>query len=234
MLNGVGMTPELFSLRCTNVQKSVVVHGLLQQILVSQSLLFEQGHMYVLLGPSGSGKTTLLNLLGGLDDPTFGQVELLVGEGWKDTFDLASMKPEKKMWYLQSIVGMVFQFHYLVQELTAFENILLPAQIVGFNKQKNNARALELLEFVGLAARKNAYPATLSGGERQRVALARALMNNPKFILADEPTGSLDPQNARQVKDLLVQAVQKYKSCVIVATHDSALFSGEGIERIEL
>ena len=81
-------------------------------------------------------------------------------------------------------------------------------------------RALELLDFVGLGHRKDAYPATLSGGERQRVALARALMNNPKFVLADEPTGSLDPLNARLVKDLLVAAVTKYKSCVIVATHD--------------
>lgn len=222
------MTSELFFLRCTDVQKSVVVHERLQQVLASQNLLFEQGHLYVLLGPSGSGKTTLLNLLAGLDNPTFGRVEL------NDTVDLASMKPEKKMWYRQSVVGMVFQFHYLVQELTALENILLPAQIVGTDAQKNNERALELLEFVGLAERKSAYPATLSGGERQRVALARALMNNPRFVLADEPTGSLDPQNARQVKDLLVAAVQKYKSCVIVATHDSALFSGDGIEQVGL
>jgi len=206
----------------------MVVHERLQQILASQNLLFEQGRMYALLGPSGSGKTTLLNLLAGLDSPTFGSVQL------NDQFDLLDMKPEKKMWYRQQVVGMVFQFHYLVQELTALENILLPAQIVGSDEQKNNKRALELLEFVGLAARKNAYPATLSGGERQRVALARALMNNPRFVLADEPTGSLDPQNARQVKDLLLAAVQKYKSCVIVATHDFELFSGSDIERVEL
>ena len=132
------------------------------------------------------------------------------------------------------VVGLVFQFHYLVQELTSLENIQLPAFISGADRTTAAARALELLDFVGLANRKDAYPATLSGGERQRVALARALMNNPRFVLADEPTGSLDPQNARLVKDLLVAAVQKYKSCVIVATHDVELFSGDGITRIEL
>lgn len=219
---------DMFFLRCVNVQKSVVVDGALLHILPQKNLFFEQGRLYALLGPSGSGKTTLLHMLAGIDTPTFGRVEL------NDVADLSTMPVDKKQWYRQHMVGVVFQFHYLVQELTAFENILLPAQISGIDALKAQERALELLGFIGLTHRKDAYPATLSGGERQRVALARALMNNPKFVLADEPTGSLDPQNARLIKDLLLAAVQKYKSCVIVATHDAELFSGDGIEQFEI
>lgn len=219
---------DLMSLQCVDVQKSVLVAGCMQEILPTKNLVFKQGHLYALTGPSGAGKTTLLHLLAGLDEPTSGAV-ILSGHG-----ALARMSGVQKTWYRQEAVGIVFQFHYLVQELTAIENVLLPAKISRQPEHKAQEKALELLEFVGLASKKDTYPAVLCGGERQRVALARALMNSPKFILADEPTGSLDQKNAALVKSLLLEVVQKYTSCVIIATHDVALFSGNEIEQIGL
>lgn len=189
---------------------------------------FDQNRWYSITGPSGAGKTTLLYLLAGLDTPTSGTV-LLDGHE-----DLAQMPCERQVWYRQSVVGMVFQFHYLVYELTVVENIALHARIHGVSAGEARKRALDLCSFVGLHSVADAFPATLSGGERQRVSIARALINKPAFVLADEPTGSLDAANAQSIKELFARIQREFGTGIIVATHDIELFSGDDIQRVEV
>lgn len=207
-------------LRCEKIEKSVTEQGVTRVIFPETSITFEQGKMYAITGSSGVGKTTFLHLLAGLDLPTFGKIML------NDRLDVARMTQVDRLWYRQSVVGLVFQFHYLVYELTVLENVMLPAQIRGLSSDDARAQAKKLIDFVGLSARSGAYPTTLSGGERQRVALARALVNKPAFILADEPTGSLDPENALKVKELLVAAIKEFNAGVIVVTHDVTMTQG--------
>ena len=216
-----------FSLSCLNVEKKVCINGAFEIILAPQTMTFYQEQLYAIQGVSGSGKTTFLHLLAGIDTPTSGAVFL-------DDVNLSKMSESDQIWYRQRVIGMIFQFHYLVEELTVWENIALPAKIIEMPSKKIEAKIAELISFVGLEHRKNEYPHTLSGGERQRVAIARALMNDPKIILADEPTGSLDVQNAQLIKNLLQEVVRKYKACVIVVTHDAQLFSGPEIIQINL
>jgi lipoprotein-releasing system ATP-binding protein len=216
-----------FSLSCINLEKKVCIAGVFEVILASQTMTFHQEQLYAIQGLSGSGKTTFLHLLAGIDTPTSGAVFL-------DGVNLSKMSESDQMWYRQRVIGMIFQFHYLVEELTVWENIALPAKIIGMPLVQIEAKVVELISFVGLEHRKNEHPQTLSGGERQRVAIARALMNNPKIILADEPTGSLDLQNAQRVKKLLQEVVRKYKASVIVVTHDTQLFLGAEIVQINL
>lgn len=215
-------------LQLKNVCKSVHSADGEHFVLQSFSHKFEQNEFYAVTGASGSGKTTLLQLLAGLDGATTGTV-MLDGRD-----DLAKMMPQKRLWYRQTIIGLVFQFHYLVYELTALENIMMPAQIRGVDAKTARKQALDLINFVGLSRVAHSLPPTLSGGERQRVAIARALINRPAFILADEPTGSLDEANARVVKDLFLSAQQEFGAGVIIATHDVELFSGDKIQQIRL
>ncbi|MEM9423687.1 MAG: ABC transporter ATP-binding protein, partial [Spirochaetota bacterium] len=142
-----------------------------------------------LLGQSGSGKSTFLNLLGGLDRPDSGEI-YCAGE------NLIQYSEARLTKYRQKFVGFIFQHHYMLKDLTALENVVLPARIAGMGCGESERKGLELLEVVGLGRRQRHLPHMLSGGERQRVAVVRALMNEPKLVLADEPTGSLDAENA--------------------------------------
>ncbi|MGB9766500.1 MAG: ABC transporter ATP-binding protein [Sulfurihydrogenibium sp.] len=175
------------------------------------SLEIEKGSMVALMGPSGSGKSTLLHIIGGVDFPTEGKV-LIDGQEINKFDDKTLSK------FRNQNVGFVFQFHYLLPEFTALENVMLPIQIKG---EKNpEKKAEEILTKLNLLHRKNHKPAQLSGGEQQRVAIARAIANNPSLLIADEPTGNLDSQNAKNVIILLKELNEKNKMTIIIATHD--------------
>ncbi|MGC8868404.1 MAG: ABC transporter ATP-binding protein [Sulfurihydrogenibium sp.] len=175
------------------------------------SLEIEKGSMVALMGPSGSGKSTLLHIIGGVDFPTEGKV--LVDGQEINKFDDKTLSK-----FRNQNVGFVFQFHYLLPEFTALENVMLPIQIKG---EKNpEKKAEEILTKLNLLHRKNHKPAQLSGGEQQRVAIARAIANNPSLLIADEPTGNLDSQNAKNVIILLKELNEKNKMTIIIATHD--------------
>ena len=167
-------------------------------------------------GSSGSGKSTLLNLIGGLDRPTAGSITAAdrrldeLGEA-----DLTSFR--------RDVLGFVFQFHYLLKDFTAAENVMMPAFMAGQKRSLAHERALSLLAEVDLSERTEHYPSQLSGGERQRVALARALINEPSLVLADEPTGNLDSANSDVVERLLVDLVRSHVTTLIVVTHDTRL-----------
>lgn len=167
-------------------------------------------------GESGCGKSTLLNLIGGLDRPTSGSVFI-------DGKDIAFLAESALAAYRNRCIGFIFQFHFLLKDFTALENVILPAMLYGRSRAETMRRGRELLAEVGLENRGAHFPVELSGGERQRVAVARALMNEPRLILADEPTGNLDERNARSVQELLFGLVEKHGRTLIVVTHDKAL-----------
>ncbi|MFE1559475.1 ABC transporter ATP-binding protein [Streptomyces sp. NPDC058734] len=179
------------------------------------SLEVRKGEAVAVMGPSGCGKSTLLNLVAGLDRPTAGRVEVH-GQ------DLGSLSETGLALFRRRSVGMVFQFFNLIDDLPALDNVALAAQLTGAPARQARRRALELLDELGIADRRNHYPATLSGGERQRVAVARALMNRPALLLADEPTGALDSRAGEQVMDLLIDLNQIGQTLLIV-THDPRL-----------
>jgi lipoprotein-releasing system ATP-binding protein len=164
-------------------------------------------------GQSGSGKSTLLNILGGLDRTDEGRVFISNDE-------ITSLSEKDMSVYRSKLVGFIFQFHYLLKDFTALENIMIPAYIAGMKKKDAADRAKSLLADVNLEDRKNHFPSQLSGGERQRVAVARSMVNDPALILADEPTGNLDPANSDIVSELLYAAAQKRGKTLIVVTHD--------------
>ena len=172
----------------------------------------------IIIGESGSGKSTLLNIIGSLDTATSGSITFFA----KDTqFCLTSLKEKELEEYRSKYLGLIFQFHYLLKDFSALENVFLPAFIATGNKKQSMERAKQLLVDVGLENRMNHVPAKLSGGERQRVAVARALINEPELILADEPTGNLDHDNAMNVSEILFSMVEKYNKTLIRVTHDN-------------
>jgi putative ABC transport system ATP-binding protein len=173
------------------------------------------GESVAVMGPSGSGKTTLLNLVAGLDRPTSGTVTVH-GE------ELSAMGEGALARYRRRRIGMVFQFFHLLDDLPALDNVMLSARLIGTPYRQARTRALALLEELGIAGRKDAYPQQLSGGERQRVGVARALMNRPALLLADEPTGALDSRSGEQVMDLLLDLNQIGQTLLMV-THDLRL-----------
>jgi putative ABC transport system ATP-binding protein len=179
------------------------------------SLRIEAGEAVAVMGPSGCGKSTLLNLIAGLDRPTAGTVEV-------HDEDLGRLGEKGLALFRRRRIGMIFQFFNLLDDLPALDNVTLAAQLMGVRARAARHRALELFDELGIADRRNAYPATLSGGERQRVAVARALMNRPALLLADEPTGALDSRSGEQVMDLLLDLNQIGQTLLIV-THDRAL-----------
>ena len=184
------------------------------KVLFDIDLSFEKGSFNSIIGQSGSGKSTLLNIIGTLDKPTDGDIIInnTNTKGMKKD-DLASLRNEE--------IGFIFQFHYLLPEFTALENVLLPYQIKNgkINKEARD-RANELLDLVGLSKIKNKLSSKISGGQQQRVAIARALMNNPKIILADEPTGNLDSESTEKIYELLREINLKFKTTFIIITHD--------------
>ncbi|MCC9310856.1 ABC transporter ATP-binding protein [Kitasatospora sp. RB6PN24] len=173
------------------------------------------GEAVAVMGPSGCGKSTMLNLVAGLDRATAGTVEVH-GQ------DLGALDETALALFRRRHIGMIFQFFNLIDDLPALDNVALAAQLTGVSARQARRRALELLDELGVADRKDAYPAVLSGGQRQRIAVARALMNRPALLLADEPTGALDSRSGEQVMDLLIDLNQIGQTLLIV-THDPQL-----------
>ena len=182
------------------------------------NLEVEEGCRLVVVGKSGCGKSTLLNIIGGLDNPTCGSVQA-------GPYKVELLDEDGLSKYRREYVGLIFQFHYLLKDFTALENVFMPAYMKGESKKIAMDKAKKLLDDVGLSDRMNHLPSQLSGGERQRVAVARSLINNPSLILADEPTGNLDPANARLIGDLLFSIAEKYRKTLILVTHDMSLAS---------
>lgn len=189
-----------------------------ESLTIMKDLDFEvqEKSKVIITGESGCGKSTLLHIIGGLDLPSSGRV--IVGP-----YTISEMKEESLTEYRSQYLGLIFQFHYLLKDFTALENVFLPSYMVGIEKKVALEKAKELLCDVGLEHRMNHYPSQLSGGERQRAAVARALMNDPQLVLADEPTGNLDPANASLISEILFNVVDKYKKTLILVTHDHNL-----------
>lgn len=205
-----------------NLEKTYITDSEQLNILHNLNLEVEEGSKIVIVGESGSGKSTLLNILGGIDSVTSGTV--MAGK-----WNVGKLKEDELAEYRSSFLGLIFQFHYLLKDFTALENVYMPAYIAGVPKKEAINRAEQLLNDVGVYERRNHLPSQLSGGERQRVATARALINDPTLILADEPTGNLDPANASMIGDLLFSMVEKYKKTLFMVTHDLSLASKGGI-----
>ncbi|MBB2948537.1 putative ABC transport system ATP-binding protein [Actinoplanes lutulentus] len=178
-------------------------------------LVVAEGEAVAVMGPSGSGKSTLLNLVAGLDRPTSGSVS--VGGTVLNKLSETALAKHRR-----TGIGIIFQFFHLLDELTARENVVLPAQLAGTGRKAALARADELLDSLGLASRAGAFPAKLSGGERQRVAVARALINRPRLLLADEPTGAVDAAAGQQVMELL-RDINRSGQTILLVTHDPEL-----------
>ncbi|WP_372521050.1 ABC transporter ATP-binding protein [Candidatus Ruminimicrobiellum ovillum] len=182
-------------------------------VLKGIDLLINSGEKVALTGPSGAGKSTLIHILGLMDKPTSGKVLI-------DDKDITSFTPTKLAKMRKENIGFVFQFHYLLADFTVMENILMPV----WNERKTKKEyALNMLETMGLTDRANHMPNELSGGEQQRVALARALINNPKILFADEPTGNLDRKTGEKIETLMFEMCNKLKTTLLVVTHSREL-----------
>jgi len=205
-------------LRIEGLSKTYLIGGRSLEVLHGVSLDIEEGDLVALTGPSGAGKSTFLHLVGTLDEPTAGRVLF-------ESRDLASLDEEELADFRNRTVGFVFQSHHLLPEFSALENVMMPA-LVG-RRQRGEARVLAAasLERVGLADRMEHRPGELSGGEQQRVALARALVLEPRLLLADEPTGNLDPQTAEGIHALLKDLNRTLRITVVVVTHNEQLAS---------
>lgn len=201
------------SVRARGVEKAYLDGTRRIAVLRGVDLDVEPGEMVAIMGPSGSGKSTLLHVLGALDRPDAGSVEV-AGQ------DLAGLRGSALAAFRNRTLGFVFQFHQLLPDFTALENVLIPGRIAGGDADAMRRRGRALLEEVGLAERLDQFPNQLSGGERQRVALSRALLLEPPLILADEPTGNLDPRSGDQVFDLLAELQRRHRATVVLVTHN--------------
>ena len=188
------------------------------EVLKGVNLKVEKGEIVAIIGKSGAGKTTLLQIIGTLDRPTSGQV-LMEGE------DVFALNDAKLAAFRNKHIGFIFQFHQLLPEFTALENVCIPAMIAREKETEYKPRAEKLLSDLGLQDRMGHKPNELSGGEKQRVAAARALMMSPDIILADEPTGSLDEKNKKELSELLLKLRKEYGQTILLVTHDKELAS---------
>ncbi|MBR5478476.1 MAG: ABC transporter ATP-binding protein [Bacteroidaceae bacterium] len=188
------------------------------QVLKGVNLTIEKGEVISIIGSSGAGKTTLLQLIGTLDKPTGGTIRFN-GE------DLGRLNSKRLAAFRNSHIGFVFQFHQLLPEFTALENIVIPALIAGRKRSEAEAEAMQLLQVMGLEERAHHKPAEMSGGENQRVAVARALINHPDVVLADEPSGSLDSKNKEELHKLFFDLRDRYGQTFVIVTHDETLAS---------
>ena len=186
------------------------------EVLKGVNLEVRRGEIVAIVGKSGAGKTTLLQIIGTLDRPTRGRV-LIEGT------DVFAMKDKELAAFRNRHIGFIFQFHQLLPEFTALENVCIPAMIAREKETEYKPRAEKLLRELGLSDRMGHKPNELSGGEKQRVAAARALMMNPDIILADEPTGSLDEKNKKELSDLLLKLRKEYRQTILLVTHDKEL-----------
>ena len=186
------------------------------QVLKGIDLHIDKGEVVSIVGPSGAGKTTLLQIIGTLDKPDTGSVCI-------DGIDTTRLSSKRLSDFRNTRLGFVFQFHQLLPEFTAIENIMIPAYIAGKSRKEARTRADELLSFMGLSNRASHKPNELSGGEKQRIAVARALMNNPAVMLADEPSGSLDTHNKEGLHQLFFDLRAQFGQTFVIVTHDESL-----------
>lgn len=195
-----------------NIRKSF---GTLE-VLKGVDLTVEKGEIVSIIGKSGAGKTTLLQIIGTLDNPDSGSVVI-------DGVDVFALKEKELADYRNRHIGFIFQFHQLLPEFTTLENVMMPAMIARVGEKEAEKRAVKLLTELGMAERLTHKPNQLSGGEKQRVAAARAMMMSPDVILADEPSGSLDESNKKELHKLLLQMREQYGQTIIIVTHDKEL-----------
>ncbi len=186
------------------------------QVLKGIDLHIDKSEVVSIVGPSGAGKTTLLQIIGTLDKPDTGTVHV-------DSVDVTTLSQKALADFRNHHLGFVFQFHQLLPEFTAIENIMIPAFIAGTSQKAAKERATELLQFMGLNDRAHHKPNELSGGEKQRIAVARALVNNPAVILADEPSGSLDSKNKKELHQLFFDLRDRFGQTFVIVTHDETL-----------
>jgi lipoprotein-releasing system ATP-binding protein len=186
------------------------------QVLKGIDLTIGQGEVVSIVGPSGAGKTTLLQIMGTLDRPDTGSVSI-------NGVRIDNLRERELAAFRNNHIGFVFQFHQLLPEFTALENVMIPALIAGVSSRDAAARAKEVIGFMGLTDRMEHKPNELSGGEKQRIAVARALINNPAVILADEPSGSLDSHNKEELHKLFFKLRDHYGHTFVIVTHDETL-----------
>ena len=205
-----------FVLEAREVEKNFTQGPVTLEVLRGVNFAAASGERIAIVGASGSGKTTLLQILGGLDRPTTGHV-------FVDGQDIHELGEDARGMLRNRALGFVYQFHHLLPEFSAVENVAMPLLIRRMRVHEARERACEILERVGLGRRLDHRPYQLSGGERQRAAVARALVTQPKIILADEPTGNLDGQNAEGVFELMLELNRERGTCLVVVTHDLRL-----------
>ena len=204
-------------LKAENIYKSFkTVKKVRLDILKGISLEIEPEKITVIVGASGAGKSTLLHLLGALDRPDSGEV-------FYEDENIFKLSDERLAKFRNRNIGFIFQFHHLLPEFTALENVAIPQMINGTSLKDASEKSKELLETIGLSERTEHKPAELSGGEQQRVAVARALANNPQIIFADEPTGNLDSANSEQIHKLIAELKKKYNKTFVIVTHNQNL-----------
>lgn len=203
-------------LQVKQVSKTYQDAGIETQVLDEVELDVYKGEQLAIIGSSGSGKSTLLHIMGTLDAPSAGQVLL-------NNQDVYQLSAQKQAELRNQDLGFIYQFHHLLPEFSAIENVAMPGFIAGANRKQILSDAKALLERVGLGHRLNHTPAELSGGERQRVAIARALINQPKLVLADEPTGNLDAKSGDSIYELIRELAESLGTSFVVVTHDPKL-----------
>jgi lipoprotein-releasing system ATP-binding protein len=209
-MNDILVTKNLHKTYENGPQQVEVIKGI--------DLQLKRGEVVVVIGPSGVGKSTLLHLIGGLDKPTSGEVFI-------DNQNIFSLSDRDRAYFRNKSIGFVFQFHHLLPEFTALENVSLPGMMYDNQEVRVQKSARLLLEEVGLTHRLDHKPSQLSGGEQQRVAVARALINNPRLVLADEPTGNLDKQNSEALYRLILDLNNKLSQTFIIVTHNDMMAS---------
>ena len=201
---------------CENLSKVYQDGSNQVEVLKGVDLALQQGEMLAIVGSSGSGKSTLLHILGTLDTASSGSAKIKNQE-------VAKLSRTEQAAFRNQNLGFIYQFHHLLMEFSAVENVAMPLLIKGLSAKEAKAQALDMLEKVGLGHRSSHKPSALSGGERQRVAIARALVTKPALVLADEPTGNLDKQNAIKIYDLINELNQSLNTSFVVVTHDLEL-----------